>query len=116
MRIFRIVLIFFCLNILAWGDSFKLEGIIASVDNVKKTITVDSIYGDTIVVQILPNTEIELDDCGMFGMSKYGTFKNLLPGTFVEIKLYFPALNNGGERANPIAYEIEIECYKKRAY
>lgn len=115
MQIFKFALVF-CLSALAWGDSFKLEGTIASVDNTNKTITVDSIYGDSIVVQVLPNTEIELDDCGVFGMGKYGTFKNLLPGTFVEIKLYFQNFNNGNERANPIAYEIEIECYKKRAY
>lgn len=100
---------------LAFGDSFKLEGVIAKIDNDKKTIVVDSVYGDSVLVQVLPNTEIELDNCGVFGISKYGTFKNLSPGAFVEIKLYFQNSANG-ESTNPIAYEIEVECYKKRAY
>lgn len=114
MRKILIGFISLCLGMSVFGDSFKLEGIIASIDN-EKTIIIDSVYGDSVVVQVLPNTEIELDNCGVFGISKYGTFKNLSLGAFVEVKLYFQNAANG-ERTNPIAYEIEVECYKKRAY
>lgn len=96
------------------ASSFKLQGTIAKTNSTDKTIIVDSIYGDSVAVKVLPNTEIDMDNCGVFGIDKYGTFKDLTPGTFVEIKLYFQDLNNG--KANPIAREIEIECYKNKAY
>ena len=102
MRKILIGFISLCLGMSVFGDSFKLEGIIASIDNEKKTIIIDSVYGDSVVVQVLPNTEIELDNCGVFGISKYGTFKNLSLGAFVEVKLYFQNAANG-ERTNPIA-------------
>ncbi|TLD87805.1 hypothetical protein [Helicobacter sp. MIT 05-5294] len=115
MKIFRISLLLFCLGGLVFAKGLKLEGIIASVDNANKTITIDSFYGDSVVVKVLPNTEIELEKCGVFGMDKYGTFKDLLPGSFVEVKLYFQNFGDEG-KTNPIAYEIEIECHKKKAY
>ncbi len=115
MRKFKVYsALLLCCGVLAFGDGLKLKGIIASVDNANKTIVVDSFYGDSVVVKVLPNTEIELDKCGVFGMDKYGTFKDLLPGSFAKIKLYFQNLDN--QKENPIAYEIEIECHKKRAY
>ncbi len=94
------------------ASSFKLQGTIAKANIKDKTILVDSIYGDSVAVKVLPNTEIDMDNCGVFGIDKYGTFKDLVPGTFVEIKLYFQENN----KANPIAREIEIECYKNKAY
>ena len=104
------------LCLLAFGElfasSYKLEGVIAGVDNANKTITIDSIYGDSVLVKVLPNTEIDLSDCGVLGLGRYGTFKDLSVGAFVEIKLYF---HDANER-NPTAFEIEIECYKKKAY
>lgn len=115
MKIFKLGLAFLCLGVLAFGKGFKLEGVIKSIDNANKTITVDSIYGDSIVVQVLPNTEIELDHCGIFGIGKYGTFKNLTEGSFVEVKLHFQNPNNG-DNPKPIAREIEIECHRKPAY
>ncbi|TLD85401.1 hypothetical protein LS70_001965 [Helicobacter sp. MIT 11-5569] len=111
---FRAILIMSLLVATSLASSFKLQGTIAKTNNADKTITVDSIYGDSVVVKILPNTEIEMDNCGAFGINKYGTFKDLTPGTFVEIKLYFQNLNNG--QTNPIAREIEIECYRNKAY
>lgn len=111
-NLLKIITLCGLLTISSFASSFKLQGIIASADHTNKTITVDSIYGDSVAVKILPNTEIEMNDCGIFGIDKYGTFKDLTPGTFVEIKLYFQ--DNAG--ANPIAREVEIECYKNRAY
>lgn len=111
-NLFKIAALCSLLAISSFASSFKLQGIIASADHTNKTITVNSIYGDSVVVKILPNTEIEMNDCGIFGIDKYGTFKDLTPGTFVEIKLYFQ--NNTG--TNPIAHEVEIECYKNKAY
>lgn len=110
----KTALIFPLLIAVSLASSFKLQGTIAKANTKDKTILVDSIYGDSVMVKILPNTEIDMDNCGIFGIDKYGTFKDLTPGTFVEIKLYFQDLNNG--KANPIAREIEIECYKNKAY
>lgn len=115
IKIFQAILLFLFLYDFAFGKGFKIKGIIANVDNTSKTIIVDSFYGDSVVVQILPNTEIELDKCGVFGMDKYGTFKDLLPGLFVEMKLYFQNSSDEG-KTNPIAYEVEIECHKRKAY
>ncbi|MBX7490355.1 hypothetical protein [Helicobacter turcicus] len=114
MGLIKITLCIAILAVSSLASSFKLQGTIAQTNSADKTIVVDSIYGDSVVVKVLPNTEIDMDNCGVFGIDKYGTFKDLTPGTFVEIKLYFQDFNNG--KANPIAREIEIECYKNRAY
>ncbi|MEE6566581.1 hypothetical protein VWM73_12210, partial [Campylobacter coli] len=37
-----------------------------------KTLLIDSIYGGQMAVRILPNTEIDMDNCGIFGMDKHG--------------------------------------------
>ena len=102
------------ISTLSFANSYKLQGTIAAVNPEDKTIMVDSIYGDHVVVKILPNTEIEMDNCGVFGTDKDGTFKDLTPGTFVEMKLYFQNTHN--TKSHPIATEIEIECYKNKAY
>ena len=62
-------------------------------------------------VKVLPNTQIDMDDCGIFGMDKSGTFKDLKSGDFLEIKLYYTNMQN--QTALPVAREIEVQCYKK---
>lgn len=97
-----------------FADNVKLQGTIAEVYDVNKTLLIDSTYGGQMAVKVLPNTKIEMDNCGIFGMDKYGKFKDLNPGDFLEIKLqyqYNPT--NQGVPAVAIAREIEIECYKK---
>lgn len=114
MIFLRSLIFIFLLTLASQGSSFKLQGTIAKANIEDKTILVDSIYGDRVLVKVLPNTEIDMDNCGIFGIDKYGTFKDLKPGTFVEIKLYFQ--NSNENKPNPIAREIEIECYKNKAY
>ena len=69
-NLLKIITLCGLLTISSFASSFKLQGIIASADHTNKTITVDSIYGDSVVVKILPNTEIEMNDCGIFGIDK----------------------------------------------
>lgn len=97
---------------MAFAKYFKLEGVIVNANNESKIIEVDSIYGERLSVKVMPNTEIDMDNCGPFGSDKYGTFKDLTKDIFVEIKIYH-LLDN---RDLPIAKEIEIDCKKPRAY
>ncbi|EJV0379047.1 hypothetical protein N5257_001978, partial [Campylobacter coli] len=63
-----------------FADSLKLQGTIAEVYDNNKTLLIDSIYGGQMAVRILPNTEIDMDNCGIFGMDKHGKFKDLKVG------------------------------------
>ena len=98
-----------------------LDGIITAVDNNNKTITING-----FVVQILPQTKIKLDDCGIFGTDLAGKFVDLKQGAFVEAEV-FPnmtsvagqyATQNAGSAGAPvyIAEEVELKCVKNRAY
>lgn len=98
-----------------FADSVKLQGTIAEVYDNNKTLLIDSIYGGQMTVRILPNTEIDMDNCGIFGMDKHGKFKDLKVGDFLEVKLYYPGYSSNPTQAPaiPVAREIDIECYKK---
>ncbi|MCW1359833.1 hypothetical protein [Campylobacter sp. US33a] len=97
------------------ADSVKLQGTIAEIYDNNKTLLIDSIYGGQMAVKVLPNTEIDMDDCGIFGMDKRGMFKDLNVGDFLEVKLYYPSTMNTPTNSQvvPVAREIEIQCYKK---
>ncbi|WP_245892632.1 hypothetical protein [Helicobacter valdiviensis] len=114
MKTFIFVLTFLVLSNLAIAKHFKLEGVIVGSNNEEKTIEVDSLYGERLSIKILPNTEIDMDNCGPFGSDKYGTFKDLKKDTYVEIKVYYPQGMQGD--VLPVAKEIEIECHKPKAY
>ncbi|WP_257912691.1 hypothetical protein UPTC15622_01610 [Campylobacter lari] len=107
------------LSSLAYAD--EIYGVITDVDDSTKTILIDTTYGEKMNVKILPNTEIDMDDCGIFGMDKYGTFKDLKVETFIEAKVFHshaqttPNPQTPNQVQNITAKEIKIEC-KKRAY
>ena len=98
-------------NTLLIADSVKLQGTINQVYDNNKTLLIDSIYGGQTAVKVLPNTQIDMDDCGIFGTDKSGTFKDLKTGDFLEIKLYYT--NTPNQPVLPVAREIEVQCYKK---
>lgn len=105
----------------AFGGGMDLNGIISNVDNANKTITING-----TVVQILPQTKIELDDCGVFGNDVLGKFSDLKNGDFVEAEVYPNssqfvgeyATKNAGKQGAPmyVAEEVQKECVKNRAY
>lgn len=86
-----------------------VEGLISSVDDANKTITINN-----MVIQILPQTKIKLDECGVFGTDLAGKFVDLKQGSFAEAEVYPNTANTG---TNPyIAKEVEIKCVKNSAY
>ncbi|MBZ7939296.1 hypothetical protein H2277_05800 [Campylobacter sp. W0014] len=95
------------------ADSVKLEGTIAQIYDNNKTLLIDSVYGGQIAIKVLPNTEIEMDDCGIFGTDKEGTFKDLKQGDFLESKIFYGMPISPNASAVPVARKIEIQCYKK---
>ncbi|HDZ5065653.1 TPA: hypothetical protein RTH03_001276 [Campylobacter jejuni] len=95
------------------ADSLKIEGTIAQIYDNNKTLLIDSIYGEQIAIKVLPNTEIEMDDCGIFGTDKEGTFKDLRVGNFLESKIFYGTPATSNAQAIPVARKIEIQCYKK---
>lgn len=54
-----------------------------------------------------------MDDCGIFGTDKDGTFKDLQVGNFLESKISYGAPATPNTQAIPVARKIEIQCYKK---
>ncbi|EPT3079299.1 hypothetical protein ACVQDO_001576 [Campylobacter jejuni] len=96
-----------------FADSLKLEGTIAQIYDNNKTLLIDSIYGGQMAIKVLPNTEIEMDDCGIFGTDKDGTFKDLKVGNFLESKISYGTPATPNTQAIPVARKIEIQCYKK---
>ncbi|TKX29166.1 hypothetical protein [Campylobacter estrildidarum] len=95
------------------ADSVKLEGTIAQIYDNNKTLLIDSIYGGRMAIKVLPNTEIEMDDCGIFGTDKEGTFRDLKVGDFLESKIFYGMPITPNTQVIPVARKIEIQCYKK---
>lgn len=79
------------------------EGVIESIDNANKTITVNN-----QVIKVLPNTKIEEESCYLaWDVSR--KFAELKVGDIVEMEV-FPSNNI------LTASKIEIQCVKNRAY
>lgn len=95
--------------IAVWGLSSAVfadddyKGVIESIDNANKTITVNG-----QAIKVLPNTKIEEDSCYLaWDVSR--KFAELKVGDIVEMEV-FP--NNNILTAS----KIEIQCVKNRAY
>ena len=100
-------------GLFAGGNDFR--GVIDKVDEANKTITING-----YVVQIIPQTRIKLDDCGVFGTDKYGKFTDLKQGAFAKVKIASSAipLNAGANTTAPtlIAEKASIKCVRNPAY
>ncbi len=110
-----------CFGWLFAGGGADLNGLITAIDNQNKTITING-----FVVQVLPQTRIKLDNCGIFGTDISGKFTDLEQGSFVKADV-FPnmtsvagqyATANAGNTGAPIyiAEKIKLKCAKNRAY
>lgn len=94
------------------ADGFEIEGIISNIDQNAKTILVND-----FVVQVMPQTQIKLDDCGIFGTDKSGKFVDLAVGSFVEIEAWpSSSVDGANTKASYIASEIEQKCVSNKAY
>ena len=95
----------------AYADG--IYGTIVDVNDATKTILVETTYGERFNMKILPNTEIDMD--------KYGTFRDLKVGTFLEAEIFYGYQNPNTQPNQPAQIKdvsvkkIDIEC-KRRAY
>lgn len=98
----------------AYADG--IYGTIVDINDPAKTILLETTSGERLNMKILPNTKIDMDDCGLFGMDKHGTFKDLKIGTFLEAEIFHGYANNANSQAKDVSVKkIEIEC-KRKAY
>ncbi|EPN3900206.1 TPA: hypothetical protein R9127_001381 [Campylobacter upsaliensis] len=107
---------------LSVANAEDIYGTIIDINDASKTILVETSYGQKINMKILPHTQIDMDECGIFWTDKQGTFKDLKVGTFLEAEVFYtnaPAQPNTQDpQAAPqmvTVKKIDIEC-KKRAY
>ena len=106
-------------SLFAGGMDFK--GLITGVDDKNKTITING-----YLVQILPQTRIKLDDCGIFGTDVAGKFVDLKQGSFVKVDVFPNMASVAGQYATPnagaagapvyIAEKVKLKCAKNAAY
>lgn len=119
-RLFCFAIFLMYSNVLAYAASgWKIEGFITELDDKAKTVTVDPGFGNAIKVQVLPFTEIDMEDCGPYGSDMYGTFKDLKVGMPTEVKVFPPnafVAQDIQDNGLPLAREIEVECGRPRAY
>lgn len=96
-----------------FASDMDIKGLITGVDDASKTITING-----FVVQILPQTKVKLDDCGMFGTDVAGKFVDLKQGSFAEAEVYpsTPNMPNTGATPTYTAKEVEVKCVKNSAY
>ena len=95
-----------------FAGGMDLNGLITAIDNQNKTITING-----FIVQILPQTKIKLDDCGIFGTDLAGKFVDLEQNSFVKVKVFsnMPSADNTGAPTY-IAKKVEQKCTRNRAY
>lgn len=97
-----------------YADSW-LQGSVTQVNENEKTITIDTIHSGSVAVKILPNTKVELDDCGWFGLadswifSDRGNFWDIKVGRYVEVDGYAGATAQGISTAT----KVEVKCRPK---
>lgn len=100
-------------GVFAGGNDFR--GVIDKIDEANKTITING-----YVVQIVPQTRIKLDDCGVFGTDKSGKFLDLKQGEFVKVKMSSStppnALPSATNAPAYIAQKVELKCVRNPAY
>ena len=112
----KVIFVAFIFVSFLMADSW-LKGSIVEVNDTTKTISLDTIHSGVINVKILPNTRIELDECGWFGLadswifSDNGNFKNLKLGRFIEVDTYISL-----DSKNVTASKIEVKCDYSKAY
>lgn len=112
----KVLAILFAIGLISGlqADGFEIKGIINNIDNNAKTISVNN-----ITIQVMPQTHIKLDDCGIFGMDVDGKFSDLAVGSFVEVEAWPNSAVNGvapNATTSYIASEIEQKCVSNRAY
>lgn len=112
-KIFKIMILMGLMTNLN-ADEMEVKGVITTIDNNAKTILVNN-----FLIQVMPQTQIKLDDCGIFGTDKIGKFVDLTIGSLVEVEV-FPkyAIQDQtiASNSNYIASEIELKCTKNKAY
>ncbi|ECV9715225.1 hypothetical protein KJQ83_05565 [Campylobacter upsaliensis] len=96
------------------ANAEDIYGTIIDINDASKTILVETSYGQKINMKILPHTQIDMDECGIFWTDKQGTFKDLKVGTFLEAEVFYT--NTQDPQAAPqmvTVKKIDIECKKE---
>lgn len=113
----RIATLFAVLASAAYAEG--IHGTVVDINDTAKTVLLETMNGERLNMKILPNTEIDMDDCGLFGMDKQGTFKDLKIGTFLEAEIFHGYSNAGTNQSQQVkdvsVKKIDIDC-KKKAY
>lgn len=104
------------------ANAEDIYGTIIDINDASKTILVETTHGQRLNMKILPNTQIDMDECGFLWMDKQGTFKDLKVGTFLEAEVFHinapTQPNTQDPQATPqmvTVKKIDIDC-KKKAY
>lgn len=84
----------------------SLHGVINAINPANHTIVVSG-----QMIQVLPNTKIELDDAGAFGGDRRGRFSDLRVNDMAKVKLMY----NGNAKV-PAAKKIEVQRGRGLAY
>ena len=106
---------------LSVANAEDIYGTIIDINDASKTILVETSYGQKLNMKILPHTQIDMDECGIFWTDKQGTFKDLKVGTFLEAEIFQantpmqPKVQDTQEVQMVTVKKIDIEC-KKKAY
>ncbi|WP_291950216.1 hypothetical protein [Campylobacter sp.] len=104
MRLFLLLI-----SLVSITFAYKTQGILQNISN--NTISLKTNSSDNLIVIILPQTQIEIYACGIFGSNKkLAGIKDLKLGSLVKI--------NANKNENIIiADKILVECDdKRRAY
>lgn len=103
---------FVCVGFSSLYADWDVYGVITARDDVQRTITLDSSSGAPMVVKVLPNTEVEKENCLLWVFDTWGDWSDLTPGTFVKAELVGNFHPNATANI-PVVKEITIECGRK---
>ncbi|WP_139451972.1 hypothetical protein [Campylobacter armoricus] len=96
----RILMILLCIS--TFSLAYKIQGILKNIN--QNTISIQTHFNDNLIITILPQTQIEVYNCGVFGSNKKQAHtKDLKKGSFVKVE---------GSKNNSIiiAQKIILEC------
>lgn len=119
----KLLAVFLSVGILS--ADWDITGQITAINPETKVITLGGYGGGAMNIQVLPHTQLDGDDCGLFGLwDTWGSFNDLYVGQIVEVDLLqgvypYNAVPQSPDAANnpPLmtARKIEWKC-TRRAY
>ncbi|WP_257914016.1 hypothetical protein [Campylobacter lari] len=102
----RFFLILICIGTFAFA--YKVQGILKSTT--AHTLSIQTSFDNNLIITILPQTHVDIYNCGIFGSNKkQANIQDLKKGSIVKVK--------GSKGSIIIAEKIIVECDdQRRAY